>query len=78
MHEKRKLHEDGAFTLPSASVRGNLLKACSRWFRPQFPVVDEPEIWSSHKSHRLSSLLLQTMLSIGVIYCEESTLEESG
>jgi hypothetical protein len=78
MHEKRKLHEDGAFTLASAPLRGNLLKACSRWFRPHFPVVDEPEIWSSHKSRCLSSLLLQTMLFIGVIHCEESTLEEFG
>ncbi|KAJ4351969.1 uncharacterized protein N0V89_007314 [Didymosphaeria variabile] len=74
----KTLHEDGAFTFPSASVREKLLKAYFRWFHPHFPVVDEPEIWASYTSGSLSPLLLQAMLFIGVIHCEESTIDELG
>ncbi|KAL1596504.1 hypothetical protein SLS60_009151 [Paraconiothyrium brasiliense] len=74
----KNLHEDGAFTFPLSSVREKLLKAYFRWFHPHFPVVDEPEIWASHTSGSLSPLLLQAMLFIGVIHCEESTLQELG
>ncbi|OAG02231.1 uncharacterized protein CC84DRAFT_1126408 [Paraphaeosphaeria sporulosa] len=74
----KNLHEDGAFTFPPAPIREKLLGAYFRWFHPHFPVVDEPEIWSVHKSGSMSPLLLQAMLFIGVIHCEESTLEELG
>lgn len=74
----KRLHEDGVFIFPPASVRENLLKAFFRWFHPHFPIVDEPEIWSAHRAGSLSPLLLQAMLFIGVIHCEESTLDELG
>lgn len=72
----KTLHEDGAFTFPPTTIREKLLKAYFRWFHPHFPVVDEPEIWSVHNSGSMSPLLLQAMLFIGVIHCEESTLKE--
>ncbi|KAF2440118.1 hypothetical protein P171DRAFT_457825 [Karstenula rhodostoma CBS 690.94] len=74
----KNLHEDGAFTLSPTPIREKLLKAYFRWFHPHFPIVDEPEIWSDHKSDSLSPLLLQAMLFIGVIHCEESILVELG
>lgn len=74
----KSLHEDGAFTFPPSLVRQHLLKAYFRWFHPHFPVVDEPEIWKAHRSGNMSPLILQAMLFIGVIHCEESTLEELG
>ncbi|KAJ4299647.1 hypothetical protein N0V90_004893 [Kalmusia sp. IMI 367209] len=74
----KSLHDQGAFTVPSNLIRDGLLKAYFEWFHPQFPIVDEPEIWTAHRNGSLSPLLLQAMLFIGVIHCEESMLEELG
>ena len=74
----KSLHDDGSLSFPSGSVRIALLKAYFRWFHPHFAVVDESEAWALHSAGTMSPLLLQAMLFIGVIHCEEGTLEELG
>ncbi|KAF2680470.1 hypothetical protein K458DRAFT_407228 [Lentithecium fluviatile CBS 122367] len=74
----KSLQADGAFAFPLAPVRQGLLTAYFRWFHPNFPIVDEPEIWNAHREGSMSPLLLQAMLFVGVIHCGESTLNDLG
>lgn len=70
------LHADGAFSFPPSSTASLLLKAYFKWFHPNFAIVDEPDIWNKYSEGKLSPLLLQAMLFIGVIHCDEATLTE--
>jgi hypothetical protein len=81
--ERRKarinyLRSEGAFTVPAKPVLEALLKAYFRWFHPCFPIVDEKDVWIQHQKGALSPLLLQAMLFIGVIHCDEDQLKELG
>ncbi|KAF2797473.1 hypothetical protein K505DRAFT_415012 [Melanomma pulvis-pyrius CBS 109.77] len=71
----KALQADGAFSFPSMPVREDLLRAYFRWFHPHFAIVDESEVWKLHRDGTISPLLLQAMLFIGVIHCEDGTLE---
>lgn len=70
----KALEAEGTFSFPPASVRLELLKAYFTWFHSHFAVVDEADFWQSHTDGTVSPLLLQAMLFIGVIHCEEPTL----
>jgi hypothetical protein len=70
--------EDGAFSLPPVGVVEGLLKAYFQWFHPCFAIVDEIDFWSQHRAKTLSPLLLQAMLFVGVLHCEDQTLIELG
>lgn len=70
--------EDGAFDLPPVGVVEGLLKAYFQWFHPCFAIVDEIDIWTQHRAGTLSPLLLQAMLFVGVLHCEDQTLTELG
>jgi hypothetical protein len=72
------LQAEGAFSFPPSDVRIALLDAFFRWFHPHFAVVDEADLWETHRQGTISPLLLQAMLFIGVIHCEESTLRNLG
>jgi hypothetical protein len=72
------LQAEGAFSFPPSDVRIALLEAYFQWFHPHFAVVDEADLWESHRQGTISPLLLQAMLFIGVIHCEESTLRNLG
>lgn len=72
------LQAEGAFSFPPSDVRIALLKAFFQWFHPHFAVVDEADLWETHRQGTISPLLLQAMLFIGVIHCEESTLRDLG
>ncbi|KAL6710608.1 hypothetical protein ACN47E_008656 [Coniothyrium glycines] len=74
----KALQAEGAFSFPSNNVRVELLKAYFQWFHPHFAIVDEAEFWDSHQNNNVSPLLLQAMLFIGVIHCQESTLTALG
>ena len=68
------LKADGAFTFPAPAILESLLKAYFRWFHPCLAVVDEVDVWNQHRQGTLSPLLLQAMLFIGVLHCDEQTL----
>ena len=72
------LQAEGAFSFPPSDVRIALLEAFFQWFHPHFAVVDEADLWESHRQGTISPLLLQAMLFIGVIHCEELTLRNLG
>lgn len=78
--EKRMkaLQAEGAFSFPPSTVRIDLLKAYFQWFHPHFAILDEADFWDSHREGSVSPLLLQAMLFIGVIHCEEMTLTDLG
>lgn len=72
------LQAEGAFSFPPSDARIALLEAFFQWFHPHFAVVDEADLWKSHRQGTISPLLLQAMLFIGVIHCEELTLRNLG
>ncbi|KAF2822998.1 hypothetical protein CC86DRAFT_299520 [Ophiobolus disseminans] len=74
----KALQAEGTFSFPPAEVRVELLKAYFQWFHPHFAVVDEMDFWEAHQNSTIAPLLLQAMLFIGVIHCEESTLGNLG
>jgi hypothetical protein len=74
----KTLQAEGTFSFPPMEVRVELLKAYFKWFHSHFAVVDEADIWDAHEGSTLSPLLLQAMLFIGVVHCEESTLNALG
>ncbi|KAF2135045.1 hypothetical protein P153DRAFT_352932 [Dothidotthia symphoricarpi CBS 119687] len=72
------LQAEGTFSFPPNPVRMELLKAYFEWFHPHFAILDETDFWASHQGGNASPLLLQAMLFIGVIHCEESTITTLG
>lgn len=72
------LHANGAFSLPVPHVTETLLKAYFDHFHPCFAVVDEVDIWAQYRKGALSPLLLQAMLFIGSLHCDEPILQEVG
>ncbi|OAL01019.1 hypothetical protein IQ06DRAFT_273792 [Phaeosphaeriaceae sp. SRC1lsM3a] len=74
----KALQHEGTFSFPPTEIRLELLKAYFQWFHSHFAVVDEADFWEAHEKNTVSPLLLQAMLFIGVIHCEESTLTNLG
>jgi hypothetical protein len=74
----KALQAEGTFSFPPKEIRLELLTAYFKWFHSHFAVVDEAEFWDTHETDKVSPLLLQAMLFIGVIHCEQSTLNSLG
>lgn len=74
----KALQAEGTFSFPPIEVRMELLTAYFKWFHSHFAVLDETDFWEAHQNSSVSPLLLQAMLFIGVIHCEESTLTALG
>ncbi len=78
IRRKEHLIQEGALSFPPLPVVERLLKAYFRWFHPCFAIVDEMDVWTQHSRGVLSPLLLQSMLFVGVLHCEESVLHALG
>ena len=73
------LEADGVFSLPEPpAVVQSLIGAYFRWFHPCFAVVDEEDIWNQYHAGTLSPLLLQAILFVGILHCEEATIQQLG
>lgn len=72
------LRKEGVFSFPPQIVVEGLLKAYFRWFHPCLAIVDEMDIWDQYHRGVLSPLLLQSMLFVGVLHCEDSVLQALG
>ena len=73
------LKADGVFSLPGPpAVVQSLIGAYFRWFQPCFAVMDEEDIWTQYHARTLSPLLLQAIVFIGVLHCEEATIQQLG
>lgn len=72
------LRSQGAFSFPAPEIVEGLLQAYFRWFHPCFAIVDEMDIWEHYKQNTISPLLLQAMLFIGILHCEEPLVTTLG
>lgn len=71
-HRLEALAGDGALTLPTSSVRNELLTAYFDWFHPCFPVVNRSEIIAQANAGDLSPMLCYAIMFIGVIHYKQS------
>ncbi|WYZ41420.1 hypothetical protein EsH8_V_000315 [Colletotrichum jinshuiense] len=74
----RALKAEGVFSFPPKPAVETLLSAYFKWFHPCFPIVDELDVLSSYRNGNLSPLLLQAILFIAVIHCDEDALPALG
>ncbi|CAI4214026.1 unnamed protein product [Parascedosporium putredinis] len=72
------LRAQGVFSYPDNLVVKEILKAYFQWFHPCFAVVDEPDIWRQYGDGTISHFLLQAMLFIGCLHCDEDYLRDAG
>lgn len=63
---------------PLAEKDDALVTAYFRWFHPGFPIISQTDFVPRYRSKTVSPLLLQAVLFIGVIHCDEQTLQEIG
>ncbi|KAF9880852.1 hypothetical protein CkaCkLH20_01894 [Colletotrichum karsti] len=70
----RSLRAEGVFSFPPQEAVEALLRTYFQWFHPCFPIVDELDIWTQYRNGVLSPLLLQAILFIAVMHCDEDVL----
>ncbi|CEJ89926.1 hypothetical protein VHEMI05740 [[Torrubiella] hemipterigena] len=71
-----KSRPDGPFSFPPRRVVISLLKAYFRWFHTCQAVVDETDVWQQFETGNMSPLLLQSMLFVAAVHCEDAVLTE--
>lgn len=72
------LRAEGVFSYPPKVVVKELLKGYFQWFHPCFAIVDELDIWNQYEDGTIPHLLLQSMLFIGCLHCDEDYLQQVG
>lgn len=72
------LQSQGAFAFPQPSHTATLLQIYFQWFHPYFAVVNEPDVWHELHHGTISPLLLNAMLFVAVIHCDEDILHAIG
>ncbi|KAJ5957943.1 hypothetical protein N7501_012222 [Penicillium viridicatum] len=73
-----RLTREGAIVFPSPTVCDTLLQAYFHWLHPCFPILDRGDMQSDYQDGRLSPLLFQSMLFIGVSLCSDTALNITG
>ncbi|CAI7642479.1 unnamed protein product [Penicillium crustosum] len=73
-----RLTREGALVFPSPAVCETLLQAYFDWLHPCFPILDRADLQSNYQDGRLSPLLFQSMLFIGVSLCSDTDLNTTG
>ncbi|KAF2093361.1 hypothetical protein NA57DRAFT_48207 [Rhizodiscina lignyota] len=68
------LQEEGVFSFPEDEVVRRLVRHYFQWFHPCFAIVDEPNTRTLLLKGLLSPLLLNAILFIGVIHCDDDDL----
>ncbi|KAK1994728.1 hypothetical protein LX36DRAFT_693007 [Colletotrichum falcatum] len=74
----KRLKAEGVFSFPEKPAIENLLGAYFRWLHPCFPVVDELDTWTKYREGNLSPLLLQAILFMAVMHCDDDALPALG
>ncbi|PKS12593.1 hypothetical protein jhhlp_000801 [Lomentospora prolificans] len=72
------LRAEGVFSYPDKPVVKELLKSYFQWFHPCFSILDELDTWNQYEDGTISHLLLQAMLFIGCLHCDEDYLQQAG
>lgn len=73
-----RLIRESALVFPSPAVCDVLLQAYFEWFHPCFPILDRQKVQDEYQENRISPLLLQAMLFIGVSLCSDVALNTTG
>jgi hypothetical protein len=55
-----------------------ILQAYFRWFHPYFPILDKAEFSTQYLANKVSLLLLNAMLFVGVTYADEEAVQALG
>jgi len=73
-----RLIRESALVFPSPAICDALLQAYFEWFHPCFPILDRPQVQNDYHGNKMSPLLLQAILFIGVSMCSDETLNTTG
>lgn len=73
-----RLIRESALVFPSPSLCDVLLQAYFEWFHPCFPILDRLKVQQDYERNKISPLLLQAMLFIGVSLCSDVALNKTG
>lgn len=73
-----RLVRESALVFPSPAVCNILLQAYFEWFHPCFPILDRPKVQTDYEEGKISPLLLQAMLFVGVSLCSDTALNTAG
>lgn len=73
-----RLVRESALVFPSPAICDILLQAYFEWFHPCFPILDRPKVHREFTERRISPLLLQAMLFVGVSLCPDVALNTAG
>lgn len=73
-----RLNRESALVFPSPTICDALLQAYFEWFHPCFPILDRLQIRDDYHENKVSPLLLQAILFIGVSMCSDATLNTTG
>lgn len=72
------LQSQGVFALPEPATIEALLKLYFQWFHPCFSLVNEPDIWSQVRQGTISPLLLNALLFVATVHCDDDSLRSMG
>lgn len=72
------LTEEGALKFPDYHDYVPVLRGYFTWFHPCFPVLDKGEVARTTESGEISPLLLNSILFVGITYCDDSTINRVG
>lgn len=73
-----RLNRENALIFPSPAICDILLHAYFEWFHPCFPVIDRSQVQDDYQGNKISPLLLQAILFIGVSMCSDASLNTTG
>ncbi|KAJ6130937.1 hypothetical protein N7523_001397 [Penicillium sp. IBT 18751x] len=79
---RKSLHDrlirESALIFPLPAICDILLHAYFEWFHPCFPILDRSQVQGDYHENKLSPLLLQAILFIGVSMCSDTNLSVTG
>ena len=73
-----RLIRESALIFPSPAICDILLHAYFEWFHPCFPILDRSQVQDDYHENKISPLLLQAILFIGVSMCSDAGLSATG
>lgn len=73
-----RLVRESALVFPTNAICDILLQAYFEWFHPCFPILDRSKVQQDYEEGKISPLLLQSMLFVGVSLCSDIALNTTG
>lgn len=76
--KERILREHGVLDVPSSQQVTPILQAYFRWFHPYFPILDKAAFSTQFLEDKVSLLLLNAILFVGVTYADDEMVHALG